>query len=135
MSNIGIAVIIMTALTMGIGFWTYIKIKGKAVNYYKAGAAIPVWVIAITLCAQAFDANASMGAASRSYDMGFWAGASIQVGDVALEVRHTPGHSPGSVTFVDHTGRRAFTGDALFAGSIGRTDLAGGSLATLLDSI
>jgi hydroxyacylglutathione hydrolase len=59
----------------------------------------------------------------------------VQVGDVALEVRHTPGHSPGSVTFVDHAGHRAFSGDALFAGSIGRTDLHGGNMATLLASI
>ena len=59
----------------------------------------------------------------------------IRVGDIALEVRHTPGHSPGSITLVDHAGRRAFTGDALFAGSIGRTDLPGGSLATLLAGI
>ena len=62
-------------------------------------------------------------------------GETIQVGDIALEVRHTPGHSPGSVTLVDHAGRRAFTGDALFAGSIGRTDLPGGDMRTLLDSI
>ena len=54
---------------------------------------------------------------------------------MALEVRHTPGHSPGSVTLVDPAGRRAITGDALFAGSIGRTDLPGGSMATLLASI
>lgn len=59
----------------------------------------------------------------------------IQVGSIALEVRHTPGHSAGSVTLVDHAGRRAFTGDALFAGSIGRTDLPGGDMRTLLDSI
>jgi hydroxyacylglutathione hydrolase len=59
----------------------------------------------------------------------------IQAGDIALEVRHTPGHSPGSVTLVDPTGRRAFTGDALFAGSIGRTDLPGGDMQTLLASI
>lgn len=59
----------------------------------------------------------------------------VQVGDLALEVRHTPGHSPGGVTLVDHAHRRAFTGDALFAGSIGRTDLPGGSLATLLKGI
>lgn len=59
----------------------------------------------------------------------------IQAGDVALEVRHTPGHSPGSVTLVDHVGRRAFTGDALFAGSVGRTDLPGGDMRTLLASI
>ena len=62
-------------------------------------------------------------------------GETIRAGDIALEVRHTPGHSPGSVTFVDHVGRRAFTGDALFAGSIGRTDLPGGDMRTLLASI
>lgn len=59
----------------------------------------------------------------------------VEVGDIRLEVRHTPGHSAGSVTLVDHAGRRAFTGDALFAGSIGRTDLPGGNLETLLASI
>ncbi len=59
----------------------------------------------------------------------------VRVGDIALEVRHTPGHSPGGVTLVDHTARRAFTGDALFAGAIGRTDFPGSSLKTLLDSI
>ena len=63
------------------------------------------------------------------------AGETIKIGDIALEVRHTPGHSPGSVTLVDHAGRRAFTGDALFAGSIGRTDLPGGDMQTLLTSI
>ena len=63
------------------------------------------------------------------------AGETIRVGAIVLEVRHTPGHSPGSVTLVDHAGRRAFTGDALFAGSIGRTDLPGGDMRTLLKSI
>ena len=62
-------------------------------------------------------------------------GETIRAGDIALEVRHTPGHSPGSVTLVDHACRRAFTGDALFAGSIGRTDLPGGDMRTLLGSI
>lgn len=58
----------------------------------------------------------------------------LQVGEIALEVRATPGHSAGGVTLVDHVGRRAFTGDALFRGSIGRTDL-NGDFPTLLDSI
>ena len=62
-------------------------------------------------------------------------GQNIQVGDISLEIRHTPGHSPGSVSFVDHAGRRVFTGDALFAGSIGRTDLPDGNWQTLLSSI
>jgi glyoxylase-like metal-dependent hydrolase (beta-lactamase superfamily II) len=62
-------------------------------------------------------------------------GETVQVGDISLEVRHTPGHSSGGVTLVDHAGRRAWTGDALFAGSIGRTDLPGGDMDTLLASI
>ena len=63
------------------------------------------------------------------------AGETIQAGDISLEVRETPGHSPGGVSFVDHTHRRVFTGDALFANSIGRTDLPGGSMETLLSGI
>jgi glyoxylase-like metal-dependent hydrolase (beta-lactamase superfamily II) len=59
----------------------------------------------------------------------------ITVGDMALEVRGTPGHSPGGVTLVDHTSRRAFTGDTLFANSIGRYDLPGGNLELLLANI
>jgi glyoxylase-like metal-dependent hydrolase (beta-lactamase superfamily II) len=62
-------------------------------------------------------------------------GQPVHFGVETLEVRLTPGHSPGSVTFVHHASRRAFTGDALFAGSIGRTDLPGGDLATLLAAI
>ncbi len=62
------------------------------------------------------------------------AGAMIEVGELTLEIRATPGHSPGGVTLVDHGARRAFTGDALFRGSIGRTDLDG-DFPTLLESI
>ncbi len=62
-------------------------------------------------------------------------GRPVVFGDETLEVRFTPGHSPGGVTLVHHAGRRAFTGDALFAGGIGRTDLPGGHAATLLASI
>jgi hydroxyacylglutathione hydrolase len=62
-------------------------------------------------------------------------GTPVLFGEQALEVRATPGHSPGSVSFVDLAGQRVFTGDALFAGSIGRTDLPGGDMDTLLQSI
>lgn len=60
-------------------------------------------------------------------------GERVRVGAVELEVRHTPGHSPGSVSFVAPAA--VLAGDALFAGSIGRTDLPGGNGATLLRSI
>lgn len=49
----------------------------------------------------------------------------------AIEVRHTPGHCPGNVTFVFPEEQVAFVGDAIFAGGIGRTDLPGGDFATL----
>ncbi len=61
------------------------------------------------------------------------AGETIGVGGLSFEVRHVPGHSPGSVAFVGHD--VALVGDALFAGSIGRTDLPGGDGGTLLRSI
>jgi hydroxyacylglutathione hydrolase len=61
------------------------------------------------------------------------AGAAVAVGAFAFDVRHVPGHSPGSVAFVGHG--RVFGGDVLFSGSVGRTDLPGGDTATLLASI
>jgi glyoxylase-like metal-dependent hydrolase (beta-lactamase superfamily II) len=54
-------------------------------------------------------------------------------GDASLKVLHTPGHSPGGISLLGQG--MVFTGDALFAGSIGRTDLPGGDLMTLLRSI
>lgn len=60
-------------------------------------------------------------------------GQTLTVGSVSFEVRHVPGHSPGSVAFV--TPGMAFVGDAVFQGSIGRTDLPGGNTEMLLSSI
>lgn len=59
----------------------------------------------------------------------------IDVGDEQLEVRFTPGHSPGHIVFVHHAGRQVFGGDTLFQGSIGRYDLPGADGPTLLRSI
>lgn len=59
----------------------------------------------------------------------------IEIGDGRLKVLHVPGHSPGSVALYDEEGGYVITGDALFSGSIGRTDLAGGDMKTLLNSI
>lgn len=52
-----------------------------------------------------------------------------------VEVRHVPGHCPGNVLFHFPAGAVAFVGDAIFAGSVGRTDLPGGSLPVLEKSI
>ena len=57
----------------------------------------------------------------------------LRVGSVLLRVVHTPGHSPGGITLVAKGA--AFCGDLVFHGSVGRTDLPGGSERVLLDSI
>jgi hydroxyacylglutathione hydrolase len=62
-------------------------------------------------------------------------GESVAVGQSTLAVRHCPGHTPGHVVFHDAATKRAFVGDVLFAGSIGRTDLPGGDHDTLIASI
>jgi Na+/proline symporter len=80
MSFAGLAVILFIGLTLVVGIRTYKKIKGSAANYYVAGNAMPVAIVGITLCAQAFDANGSMGNASLSFSNGLWAGAVIPIG-------------------------------------------------------
>jgi len=57
----------------------------------------------------------------------------IKVGEIILEVIHTPGHTPGSICL--YLPGHVFTGDTLFVRAIGRTDLPGGSWKTLINSI
>lgn len=63
-------------------------------------------------------------------------GNTLRWGSLTLEVLHTPGHSPGSLSLhLRGEHRRIFSGDTLFQGSIGRTDLWGGSFDQILRSI
>jgi glyoxylase-like metal-dependent hydrolase (beta-lactamase superfamily II) len=59
----------------------------------------------------------------------------LMLGDDQIEIRLAPGHSPGSVVFYYSKGGWAIGGDVLFSGSIGRSDLPGGDMDTLLASI
>ncbi len=59
----------------------------------------------------------------------------LELGALRFEVRHVPGHTEGSVVFIEHSARVVFCGDTLFAGSIGRTDLPGGDYDQLIASI
>ena len=65
----------------------------------------------------------------------FVPGQDFRFGDCSFEVRFTPGHAPGHVTLYEPTAGVAFVGDVVFHGSIGRTDLPGGDLKTLMKSI
>lgn len=59
----------------------------------------------------------------------------IILGNEILEIRFTPGHSPGSLVFIHHQSKSILAGDVLFLESIGRTDLPGGNHTDLLKSI
>ena len=59
----------------------------------------------------------------------------VSIGNCTLDVRHCPGHTPGHVVFHSPEAKRAFVGDVLFAGSIGRTDFPQGNHEDLLSSI
>ncbi len=62
-------------------------------------------------------------------------GDTVQIGRSTLQVRHCPGHTPGHVVFFSPEARRAFVGDVLFAGGIGRTDFPQGNQQQLVASI
>ncbi len=59
----------------------------------------------------------------------------LRLGNIEFEVRHTPGHTPGHVVFYCAKEAVLFSGDLIFQGSVGRTDLPGGDWNTLMESI
>jgi glyoxylase-like metal-dependent hydrolase (beta-lactamase superfamily II) len=62
-------------------------------------------------------------------------GETLTLAGLELRVDETPGHTPGSITFTSPTAGEFFSGDLLFAGSIGRTDFPGGSFAQIQESL
>ena len=62
-------------------------------------------------------------------------GDTLLVCGVDLKVLHTPGHTEGGICFLDAAHKRIFAGDTLFNGSVGRSDLPGGDMDTLLNGI
>ena len=70
---------------------------------------------------------------SPSVDWAVGEGDLISFGQEALKVIHTPGHTPGGICLYGRN--NLFTGDTLFVGAVGRTDMPGGSLETLLQSL
>ena len=83
------------------------------------------------------DDGASYGMAAAPFEPTRWLedGDTVTVGDLTLDVYHTPGHTPGHVIFHHPASRFAQVGDVLFAGSIGRTDFPRGSMDALVTSV
>jgi glyoxylase-like metal-dependent hydrolase (beta-lactamase superfamily II) len=75
------------------------------------------------------------GASGPAVDAPHADGDTLQVGEHAARIIHTPGHSAGGCCLFFPEAKALFCGDTLFSGSVGRTDLPGGSLEALLASI
>jgi glyoxylase-like metal-dependent hydrolase (beta-lactamase superfamily II) len=83
------------------------------------------------------EAAMRFGMAGESFEPDRWLedGDTVTVGDLTLDVRHCPGHTPGHIIFFHQPSRFAIVGDVLFAGSIGRTDFPRGDYDQLIASI
>ena len=81
--------------------------------------------------------GARYGVTGKPFEPNRWLvdGDTVTVGELTLDVRHCPGHTPGHVVFHHAESRLAIVGDVLFQGSIGRTDFPRGDHQQLLDSI
>ncbi|MCX8153643.1 MAG: MBL fold metallo-hydrolase [Candidatus Bathyarchaeota archaeon] len=81
----------------------------------------------VPICIHTYDACClhSVDAATRPANILLEEGVLLKIGRITLKVMHTPGHTPGSISLLGEN--LVFTGDTLFAGSIGRTDFPGGS--------
>jgi len=110
-------------------------IMGNAVMVEKTGAKIIIHENEKELLTQQPDAFLSMFASKESppADITVNEGDTIDIGKLSLNVILTPGHSPGGISL--HLDGYLFTGDTLFVGGVGRTDVPGGSWPVLLESI
>ena len=88
---------------------------------------------AVYLCAEDLNMPANLTAGQLYYTNTYAEGSQLHLAGLDITVLHTPGHTPGSVCLlVDNT---LFSGDTLFAGSCGRTDLPGGSWTQMQQSL
>lgn len=87
----------------------------------------------VYLCAEDLSMPAMMTAGPLYYTKTYAEGSHLRLAGLDIHVLHTPGHTPGSVCLL--ADNHMFSGDTLFAGSCGRTDLPGGNWATILKSL
>ena len=87
----------------------------------------------VYLCAEDLSMPPMMTAGQLYYTKSYLEGTQLHLAGLDIGVLHTPGHTPGSVCLMVE--EHIFSGDTLFAGSCGRTDLPGGSWATILKSL
>ena len=83
------------------------------------------------------DDGRNYGVTGKPFEPDRWLvdGDTVSLGDLTLDVRHCPGHTPGHIVLHHPESRLAIVGDVIFAGSIGRTDFPRGNHQQLLDAI
>jgi glyoxylase-like metal-dependent hydrolase (beta-lactamase superfamily II) len=111
--------------------------KGACPRLQKMGWKVAVHEHDKSLVSQSLSIFSFLGYPSSSIepDILFKGGEVIEIGDARFIVQPTPGHSPGSVSYIEENKRWAFTGDTLFADSIGRTDLVSGDTELIMRSV
>ena len=87
----------------------------------------------VYICTEELSMPPMLTAGQLYYTNTYTEGSRITLAGLDITVLHTPGHTPGSVCLL--TGNTLFSGDTLFAGSCGRTDLPGGSWSDILKSL
>lgn len=116
------------------GHFDHVGANGKMKEV--TGADLMIHPLDAPMLGQLTMAAASFGLSAQNSpdaDVELNDGDTISFGKYELKVIHTPGHSPGGVSF--YKDGHVFVGDTLFSGSIGRTDLPGGDYNTLIDSV
>lgn len=105
------------------------------VDYYRARFGSEFYINALDI--EILRENERMGFIQKSPmpDEVFEGDIELSLGSLKLRLFHTPGHTPGSTCLYSSEIRALFTGDTLFQGSVGRTDLPGGSTRDLYDSL
>ena len=88
---------------------------------------------AVYICEKDLSMPAMMTAGPLYHTNNYGEGSELQLAGLSIRVLHTPGHTPGSVCLL--TEGAMFSGDTLFSGSCGRTDLPGGDWATIVGSL
>ncbi|MFQ5736005.1 MAG: MBL fold metallo-hydrolase [Thermodesulfobacteriota bacterium] len=119
------------------GHFDHVGADGRLRELFE-GAALAIHRLDAPLLADAHDHGVIFGAELDPQprpDELLDEGSVLEAGGLRLRVLHTPGHTEGGVCLYEQAEGLVFTGDTLFAGSVGRTDFPGGSFDALIDSI
>jgi hydroxyacylglutathione hydrolase len=125
----------VAAIVLTHGHWDHVWEIARIASHFKAPVYIHSEDAGQLRAPATFGFPMPPGIAGMEPDILLHDGMAITCAGFSLEALHVPGHTPGHVCLLERESRILFAGDVLFAGSIGRTDLPGGSYDTLMEHI